>query len=161
MLGFVLMLVRVENRLFVCFYFKCFYIFVFDQSFLVFMLKIQKRIKIEKPKKVVWHRCVLSQNIFFLVPLYKWPCAFKSVACSLSTPYLCGRNLDIYVIVVNRSSNLSWMSSQQYCWSWDMHRLAPIYLLTHLLYCFCLKEVTKCKSPNEKRYWAAKSCCTY
>ena len=161
MLGFALMLVRVENCLFICFYFKCFYIFVFDQSFLVFMLKIQKHIKIAKPKRVVWHRCVLSQNMFFLVPLYKWPCAFKSVACSLSTPYLCGRNLDIYVIVINRSSNLSWMSSQQYCWSWDMHKLAPIYLLTHLFYCFCLKEVTKCKSPNEKRYWAAKTCRTY
>ena len=88
MLGFALMLVRVENCLFVCFCFKCFYIFVFDQSFLVFMLKIQKHIKIENPKKVDRHRCVLSQNIFCLVPLYKWPCAFKSVACSLSTSYL-------------------------------------------------------------------------
>ena len=35
------------------------------------------------------------------------------------------------------------MSSQQYCWSWDMHRLMPIYLPTHLFYCFCLKS-----SPN-------------
>ena len=54
--------------------------------------------------------------------------------------YLCGRNLDIYVTVVNRSSNLSWMISQWYCWSWDMHRLMPICLPTHLLYCFCLKS---------------------
>ena len=54
--------------------------------------------------------------------------------------YHCGRNLDIYVTVVNRFSNLSWMISQLYCWSWDMHRLVPIYLLTHLFYCFCLKS---------------------
>ena len=57
--------------------------------------------------------------------------------------YLCGRNLDIYVTVVNRSLNLSWMISQWYCWSWDMHRLVSIYLPTHLFYCFCLKS-----SPN-------------
>ena len=57
--------------------------------------------------------------------------------------YLCGRNLDIYVTVANRYSNLSWMISQWYCWSWDMHRLVPIYLPTHLFYCFCLKS-----SPN-------------
>ena len=56
-------------------------------------------------------------------------------------PY--GRTLDIYVTIVNRSSNLSWMISQWYCWSWDMHRLVPIYLPTHLFYCFCLKS-----SPN-------------
>ena len=161
MLGCALLLIWVENFLFVCFCFKCFYIVVFYQSFLVFMSKIQKHIKSWRSKKVDRHHCVLSQNIFCLVPSYKWPCAFKSVACSLSTPYLYGRNLDIYVTVVNRSSNLSWMSSQRYCWSWDMHRLVPIYLLTHLFYCFCLEELTKCKSPNEKRYWAAKACRTY
>ena len=133
----------------------------FLSIFSCFYVKNPKTHKNWKSKKVDRHRCVLSQNIFCLVPLYKWPYAFKSVTCSLSTPYLCGRNLDIYVIFVNRSSNLSWMSSQRYCWSWDMHRLTPIYLLTHLFYCFCLKEVTKCKSPNEKRYWAAKTCRTY
>ena len=114
----------------------------FYQSFLVFMSKIQKHIKSWKSKKVDRHRCVLSQNIFCLVPLYKWPCAFKSVACFLSIPYLCGRNLDIYVTIVNRSSNLSWMSSQWYCWSWDMHGLVPIYLPTILFYFFWLKSST-------------------
>ena len=116
--------------------------------------------------KSIWDKAALtayfmSQNIFCLVPLYKWPCVFKSVACSLSTPYLCGRNLDIYVTVVNRSSNLLWISSQRYCWSWDMHKLVPIYLSTHLFYCFYLKELTKYKYPNGKKYWAAKVCCTY
>ena len=54
--------------------------------------------------------------------------------------YHCGRNFEIYVIVVNRSSTLSWMISEWFCWSWDMHRLVPIYLPTHLFYCFCLKS---------------------
>ena len=46
------------------------------------------------------------------------------------------------MIVVNRSSNLSWMISEWFCWSWNMHRLVPIYLPTHLFYCFCLKELS-------------------
>ena len=57
--------------------------------------------------------------------------------------YYYGRTPKIYVIVVNRSSNLSWMISKWFCWSWDMHRLVPIYLPNHLFYCFCLKS-----SPN-------------
>ena len=78
------------------------------------------------------------------------PCTFVLMAlciCEHSLfpmhSYLYGRNLDIYVTFVNRFSNLSWMISQWYCWSWDMHRLMPIYLLTHLFYSFCLKN-----SPN-------------
>ena len=54
--------------------------------------------------------------------------------------YYCGRNLDFYMIVVNRSLNLSWMISQWFCWSWDMHRLVLIYLPTLLFYCFYLKS---------------------
>ena len=78
------------------------------------------------------------------------PCTFVLMALCIYEhslfpmhSYRCVRNFDIYVIVVNRSSNLSWMISQWYCWSWDMHRLMPIYLLTHLFYSFCLKN-----SPN-------------
>ena len=131
----------------------CYFWSIFSR-FYVKNPKTHKKLKIQKG----WltSLCFVS-NIFCLVPSYKWPCAFKSVACSLSTPYLCGRNLDIYVTVVNRSSKLSWMSSQRYYWSWDMHRLVPIYLPTHLFYLFFLKELTKCKSSNEKRYWAAEA----
>ena len=57
--------------------------------------------------------------------------------------YYCRRTLDIYVTVLNRSSNLSWMISEWFYWFWDMHRLVPIYLPNHLFYCFCLKS-----SPN-------------
>ena len=56
--------------------------------------------------------------------------------------YHCGKNLEIYVIVVNRSSNLSWMISEWLCWSWDMHRFVSIYLPT-LYFCFAKKS-----SPN-------------
>ena len=50
--------------------------------------------------------------------------------------YLCGKNLEIYVIVVNRSSNLSWMISEWLCWSWDMHRLVSISLpIFYFMFC--------------------------
>ena len=75
--------------------------------------------------------------------------------------YYSGRTLDIYVTVINRFSNLSWMISEWFCWSWDIHRLVPIYLPIYLILLFLLKELTKCKSQNEKRYWAAKVCRTY
>ena len=77
------------------------------------------------------------------------PCTFVLMALCiyerclfLMHLYYSGRTLDIYVIVVNRSSNLSWMISEWFCWSWDMHKLVPIYLLTLLFYCFCLKSST-------------------
>ena len=56
--------------------------------------------------------------------------------------YHCGKTLKFYVIVVNRSSNFSWMISQWFYWSWDMHKLVFIYLSTLLFYCFCLKSLT-------------------
>ena len=112
---------------------------------LLIVLKIQKHIKSRKSKKFDRHYYVLSQAFFAL-----YLCTFVQMAlciCERSLfplhSYLYGRNLDIYVTVVNRSSNLSWMISQWYCWSWDMHRLMPIYLPTHIFYCFYLKS-----SPN-------------
>ena len=57
------------------------------------------------------------------------------------------------MIVVNRSSSLSWMISQWFCWSRDMHKLVLIYHPTLLFYCFCLKSLTnvnfKIKKDNE------------
>ena len=133
---FVVMLAWFENLcLFVCMCFKCFHIVVFYQSFLVFVSKIPKHIK----------TCIVI-SMFCLVSLYLWLCAFTSIACSLCTHIIVG---EIYVIVVNKSSNSSWIIIQWFCWFWDMHRLVPIYLLTCLL--FFLKELNKCKSPNEKR----------
>ena len=89
--------------------------------------------------------CRKSKNLINIVEFchkHVFPCTFVLMALciyehSLNPIHLyhCGRYLDIYVIVVNRSLNLSWMISQWSCWSWDMHRLLPIYLPTCL---FCL-----------------------
>ena len=57
--------------------------------------------------------------------------------------YHYGRNLEIYVTVVNRSSTLLWMISEWFCWSWDMHRLVSIYLPTLYFIVFAKKG-----SPN-------------
>ena len=101
-----------------------------------FLSKIQKHKKCRKSKKFDQHFCVLPCTFVLMVL-----CIYKLNLFSMHL-YHCGRNLDFYIIVVNRSSNLSWMVSQWSCWSWDMHRLVPIYLLTLLFYCFCLKSST-------------------
>ena len=121
------------------FFFKCFYIVAFDQSFLAFVSKIQKHIKSRKSKKFDRHYCVLSQAYCTFVLMIL--CIYKHSLFPMHS-YYCGRNLDFYVIIINRSSNLSWIVSQWFCWSWDMHRLVPIYLPTLLFYFFCLKSST-------------------
>ena len=97
--------------------------------------------KVENPKSLIDIIVFCLQHIL--------PCTFVQMALCIYErsvspmhSYHYGRNLDIYVIVVNRSSNLSWMISQWFCWSWDIHRLVPIYLSTFLFYCFCLKSST-------------------
>ena len=88
-------------------------------------------------------------NIFVFCLKHILPCTFiLMVLCIYKRSlfpmhsYHYRRNLDFYVIVVNGSSNLSWMISHWLCWSWDMHRLVLIYLPTLLFYCFCLKSST-------------------
>ena len=86
------------------------------------------------------------------------PCTFVLMALCIYErslfpmhSYLCGRNLDICVIILNRSSNLPWMISQWFCWSWDMHKLMPIYLLTLLFYCLlCQKSKNIQEVENSK-----------
>ena len=75
------------------------------------------------------------------------PCTFVLMAlciCEHSLffmhSYHRGKNLDIYVIVVNRSSNLSWMISEWLCWYWDMHILVPINLPTLYVFVFAKKS---------------------
>ena len=102
--------------------------------------------------------------ISIIVYCYKhvFPCTFVLMALCIYNHslffvhlYHGGKNLDIYVTIVNRSSNLSWMTSQWFCWSWNLHRLVPIYLPTLLfIYLFiCLKSLTnvnlKMKRDNE------------
>ena len=149
--------------------FYCLLLYLLLLSFLYCFLSIfsflcgkksKNHIKSRKFKKIDRQCWVLSQNMFYLIPLCKWLCASTSIACSLCTYIIVGEILKIFVTVVNRSSTLSWMISEWFCWYWDMHRLVSIYLPT-LYFIFLLKELTKCKSPNEKRYWAAKACRTY
>ena len=113
---------------FVLNFFYIFFLSIFS-CFYVKNPKTHKNWKIKKFNQLCW---VLSLSMFCLVPLYQWLCASTSIACLSMHSYHCGRNLEIYVTVVNRSSTLSWMISEWFCWSWDMHRLVPIYL--HTLY---------------------------
>ena len=109
-------------------------------------------------KKKIENQKVWSTLLSF-VSKHVLPCTFVLMALCFYERclfhmhlYYCGRTLDIYVTVVNRFSNLSWMISEWFCWSWDMHRLVPIYLPAYLILLFLLKELTKCKSLNKKRY---------
>ena len=127
-------------------------------AFIIFCVKNPKTHKKLKNQKV-W------STLLNFVSKHVLPCTFVLMALCIYEhslfpmhSYHCGKNFEIYVTVVNRSSTLSWMTSEWFCWSWDMHRLMPIYLPTLL---FLLKDLTKCKSPNEKRYRAAKACRTY
>ena len=144
--------------LFVCLLFALnVFTFFFYQSLFVFVSKIQKHIKVENPKSLI--------DIIVYCHKHVLPCTFVLMALCIYEhslffmySYHCGKNLDIYETIVNRSSNLSWMISQWFCWSWNLHRLVPIYLPTFLLllllfFFFCLKSSTnvnlKMKRDNE------------
>ena len=78
----------------------------FNQSLLVFMSKIQKYTKSRKAKSLIGiivfcHKHVLScTSVLMALCIYKHSLFFMH-------SYHCGKNIDIYVTVVNRSSNLS------------------------------------------------------
>ena len=132
-----LLVIWVANWLFVWLYIKYFYTVVLDQSFPSCVSKIQKLIKSRKSNRF-W------STLLSFVSKYILPCTFVQMALCIYEhslfpmhSYHCGRNFEIYVTVVNRSSTLSWMTSEWFCWSWDMHRLVPIYLPTLLFLFFC------------------------
>ena len=129
-------------------------------SFFFFCQKIQKHIKNRKLKSLINFVEFCLKACFALYLVLMALCIYEHSLFPMHLYYF-GRTLDIYVTVVNRFSNLSWMISEWFCWSWDMHRLVP-YISSHLfILLFLPKEPTKCKSPNEKRYWAAKAYRTY
>ena len=105
-------------------------LFFFINLFFLVCQKSKNHIKNRKSKKFDRHCWVLSQNMFYLVLLCKWLCASMSISLLPLHLYHCGRNFEIFVTIVNRSSTLTWMISEWFCWSWDMHRLMSIYLLT-------------------------------
>ena len=132
-------------QIFVCLIFSLNVFICFDQSLLAFVSKIQKHIKSLIGIIVFYHSHVLPYT-FIQMAL----CICEHSLFFMHS-YHCGKNLDIYVIVVNRFSNLSWMISQWFCCSWNLHRLVPIYLSTFFF--FCLKSSTnvnlKMKRDNE------------
>ena len=76
-------------------------------------------------------------TLLSFISKYVLPCTFVQMALCIYEhslfplhSYHCGRNLEIFVTIVNRSSTLLWMISEWFCWSWDMHRLVSIYLPT-------------------------------
>ena len=131
----------------------CFLLFFFINIYLFLCQKSKNTQKVENPKSLI--------DIIVYCHKHVLPCTFVLTSlciyeCSLffMHSYYCGKYLDIYVTVVNRFSNLSWMISQWFCWSWDLHRLVPIYLPTLLfLFFLCLKSSInvnlKMKRDNE------------
>ena len=135
---FVIIPACVDN--YVCFLFALnAFTFFLGQSFLTFMSKIRKHIKSRKSKKFDRHYWYCHKHVLPCTSVLMALCICEHSLFFMHS-YHCGRNLDIYVTVVNRSSNLSWTISQWYCWYWDMYRLVPIYLSIYLFYCFCLKN---------------------
>ena len=127
----------VVNWLFVYFYIKCFYILGFYHFFCVKNPKTHKKIENQK----VW------STLLSFVSKHVLPCTFVLIAlciyeCSLFPMHLYhyGRNLEIFVTIVNRSSTLTWMISEWFCWSWYMHRLVSIYLPTIYFIVFTKKS---------------------
>ena len=116
----------------------CFFLCLFN-LFLLLCQKSKNHIKIRKSK--VW-LTLLSFCLKTCFALYL--CAngfvhFQALLVSLHS-YHCGRNLEIYMIVVNWSSILSWMISEWLWWSWDLHRLVSIYLPTFYFFLFLLRR---------------------
>ena len=147
-----------ELKIVCLFLFFCFFVFTLLLLINLFLLVCQKsknHIKSRKSKKIDRYCWVLSQNMFYLVPL----CIYEH-SLFPTRSYYCGRNFEIYVTVVNRSSTLSWMISE---WFVNLETCIDLrlYIFPLFILLFLLKELTKCKSPNEKRYWAAKACHTY
>ena len=111
--------------------------------------------KVENPKSLI--------DIIVFCHKHILPCTFVLLALCIYErslfpihSYHYGRNLDIYVIVVNRSSNLPWMISQWFYWSWDMHRLVCLYLPILLFSCFCLRDNELQKPVAHTNIWLGK-----
>ena len=123
--------------MFVCFCIKFFSLLVF---IIFFMSKIQNHIKKRKSKKFERLCWVLSQNMFYLVPLCKWLCASMSITCFLHTH-----------IIVGEILKSMWLLQKDFqpCHKWlvndfvDLETCIDLCLYIFPLFYFCLKS-----SPN-------------
>ena len=127
--------------MFVCFCIKSFYIAGFYHFFFFCVKNPKTHKKNRKSKNLIDFVEFVSKHVTHCTFVLMALCIYEHSLFPMHL-YPCGRTLDIYVTVVNRSSNLSWMISEWFCWSWNMHRLVPIHLPTHLFYCFCLKDLS-------------------
>ena len=137
-----------ENwKLYVCFCFCSFKMFfkllLLINLFFLVCQKSKNHIKSRKSKK-------FDQHCWVFVSKYVLPCTFVQMDLCIYEHslfpmhlYHCGKNFEIFVTVVNRYSTLTWMISEWFCWSWDMHRLMSIYLPTLYFIVFAKKS-----SPN-------------
>ena len=98
--------------IFVCFCIKFFFIAGFYHFFYVKNPKTHKKEKIQK----VW------ATLLSFVSKYVLSCTFVQMTLCIYEhslfpmhSYHCGRNFETYVTVVNRSSTLSWMTSEWFC----------------------------------------------
>ena len=130
----IIILACVENCACLLFTLNVFTLLLLINLFLLVCQKSKNHIKSRKSKKFDWHCWVFILK-------YVLPYTFVQMALCIYEhslfpmhSYHCGRNLDIYVTVINRSSSLSRMISEWFCWSWDMHRFVSIYLPTLLFF---------------------------
>ena len=140
---FRLSIVWVEICLFVFADFHSFFFFLLllINLFLLMCQKSKNYIKSRKSKSLI---DIVEFCLKTCFALYLYANGFVHLLAQFVPlhSYHCGRNLKIHVTVVNKSSNLSWIISEWFCWSWDMHRLVPIYLPTlyFLFFIFLLKR---------------------
>ena len=73
--------------------FFCFLFLILLLCLCFVCVKIQNHINSEKSKKFDRHCWVLSQNMFYLVPLCKWICASTNITCFLCTRIIMGEIL--------------------------------------------------------------------
>ena len=119
-----------------CFFYKfCFILVFFILLYLFCFWVCSKNSKNHKNWKIFKN----FDRLCYVYHMWVWPSTFVLIAyCIYELSllcmhiYLCGRNLEICVIVVNRSSSLSWMIGQQSWWSWYVYRLVLIYLPTFI-----------------------------
>ena len=85
-------------------------LFFFINLFFLVCQKSKNHIKNRKSKKFDRHCWVLSQNMFFLVPLCKWFCASTSIACFLCTHIIVGEILkSMWLLYIDLQPCQEWL----------------------------------------------------
>ena len=119
-------------------------------------VKIQNHVKSENFKKS--DRICLSTYYMWVLPctFIQMTLCIYELSLFFMHLYLCGKNLNIYVwfLQINLQACHELLVNSHV--GFDTYVDLCLYIFPHFL-SFLLKELTKCKSPNEKRYWVAKA----